>query len=173
MTGKFHEANGAKEFGSGEVKLDDLYQEVILDHNRRPRNFKKLEDANAYAHGHNPLCGDDYFLYLVVDPSGLIKKIGFEGDGCAISKSSASMMTTAVEGKSIQEVETLKDHFIHLLTNDKVSEPVRTGVGKLKIFEGVKQFPVRVKCATLIWRTLEEALKDKSQRKEEVSTEKE
>ena len=164
-------------------QLDDLYQEVILDHNRRPRNFKKLEDANAYAHGHNPLCGDDYFLYLVVDASGMIKKIGFEGDGCAISKSSASMMTAAVEGKSVKEVGALKDNFIHLLTDNTGSDVVRVAAGKLKIFEGVKQFPVRVKCATLIWRTLEEALsakggsasggKDQGQRKEEVSTEKE
>ena len=173
MTDKFHGTNGAERFKSQEVRLDDLYQEVILDHNRRPRNFKKLEDANAYAHGHNPLCGDDYFLYLVVDPSGMIKKVGFEGDGCAISKSSASMMTVAVEGKSLKEAGALKDNFIHLLTDNTGSDAVRAAAGKLKIFEGVKQFPVRVKCATLIWRTLEEALKDRSQRKEEVSTEKE
>ena len=173
MTYKFHGTNGAEGFGLEEVKLSDLYQELILDHNRRPRNFKKLEDANAYAHGHNPLCGDDYFLYLVVDEGGIIKRVGFEGDGCAISKSSASMMTTTVEGKSVQEAGALKDNFVHLLTDNAVSEAMRAGAGKLKIFEGVKQFPVRVKCATLIWRTLEEALKDRSERKEEVSTEKE
>ncbi len=168
---------------SQHVKLDDLYQEVILDHNRRPRNFKKLEDANAYAHGHNPLCGDDYFLYLVIDEGGMIKKVGFEGDGCAISKSSASMMTAAVEGKSVKEAGAAKDNFIRLLTDNTGSDTVRATAGKLRIFEGVKQFPVRVKCATLIWRTLEEALsakggsasggKDQGQRKEEVSTEKE
>jgi len=157
----------------GEVKLNDLYQEVILDHNRRPRHFTEVEDANAYAHGHNPLCGDDYFLYLLVDQGGIIKKVGFKGEGCAISKSSASMMTVAVEGKGVKEAGAAKDNFIHLLTDDTASDAVRAAAGKLKIFEGVKQFPVRVKCATLIWRTLEEALKDRSQRKEEVSTEKE
>ena len=151
------------------VKLDELYQEVILDHNRRPRNFGKLENATAYAHGVNPLCGDDYHLYLEVE-SGTIKKVGFEGSGCAISKSSASMMTQAMEGKTVGEAEKLKDGFIHLLTDETVSETARAGVGKLKIFEGVKQFPIRVKCATLIWRALEETLKDGS-KKSEVTTE--
>ena len=173
MRDQSYNANGSEGSKSQEVKLDDLYQEVILDHNRRPRNFKKLEDANAYGHGHNPLCGDDYFLYLVVDGGGIIKKVGFEGDGCAISKSSASMMTASVEGKSVKDAEALKNNFIHLLTDNVVLASTRDSVGKLRLFEGVKQFPVRVKCATLIWRTLEEALKDQSQRKEEVSTEKE
>lgn len=152
-------------------KLDDLYQEVILDHNKRPRNFEKLADANAQAHGHNPLCGDDYEVYLVTDSSGTIQKVRFQGQGCAISKASASMMTTMVEGKSRKEAEKLKDQFIHLITEEAVTSSDREAVGRLKIFEGVKQFPVRVKCATLAWRTLEEALKDQSQRKEEVSTE--
>ena len=144
-----------------EVKLDDLYQEVILDHNRRPRNFHKLADANAYSHGVNPLCGDDYQLYLSVDDSGIIKKIGFEGQGCAISKSSASIMTTMIEGKSLKEAGDLQSNFIHLVTDSEVSESVRSKAGRLKIFEGVKQFPVRVKCATLIWHALADALKDK------------
>ena len=149
-------ANG----GYQEVKLDDLYQEVILDHNRHPRNFKKLDDANAYSHGYNPLCGDDYQLYLVVDNGGIIKKVGFEGQGCAISKSSASIMTTMIEGKTLQEAEELRNHFIHLVTDDSGAE-ARDKVGRLKLFEGVKKFPVRVKCATLIWHALEDALKDK------------
>ena len=144
-----------------EVKLDDLYQEVILDHNRRPRNFRKLDDANAYSHGINPLCGDDYHLYLQVDDSGIIKKVGFEGQGCAISKSSASIMTTMIEGKSLKEARELDENFIRLITDDKAQESVRSKVGKLKIFEGVRQFPVRVKCATLIWHALADALKDK------------
>ena len=153
------------------VKLDDLYQEVILDHNRRPRNFGKLENATAYAHGVNPLCGDNYHLYLEVG-GGTIKKVGFEGSGCAISKSSASMMTQAVEGKAVAEAGKLKDDFIHLLTDETTSEASRSGAGKLKIFEGVKQFPIRVKCATLIWRTLEAALKNRTGRETEVTTEK-
>ena len=146
---------------SVEVKLDDLYQEVILDHNRRPRNFHKLDDANAYSHGINPLCGDDYHLYLVVDDGGIIKKVGFEGQGCAISKSSASIMTTMIEGKSLKEAGELEKNFIHLITDGEASEAARSKVGRLKIFEGVRQFPVRVKCATLIWQALGDALKDK------------
>ncbi len=153
----------------GEVKLNDLYQEVILDHNKRPRNFKKIEDANASSHGKNPLCGDDYYLYLKKDTSGVIREAGFTGQGCAISKSSASIMMTLIEGKSAVEAEKLKDAFIKLLTGDSVDEALRAEVGKLKIFEGVRQFPVRVKCAALIWRTLEDALKNNST--QEVSTE--
>ena len=139
-------------------KLDDLYQEVILDHNRRPRNFRKLDPANAYSHGVNPLCGDDYHLYLNVDSGGVIREVGFQGSGCAISKSSASMMTAMIEGKSAREARALKDNFIHVLTDNTVSDDRRSQVGRLKIFEGVKQFPIRVKCATLIWHALEDAL---------------
>jgi len=153
-----------------EVRLNDLYQEVILDHNRRPRNFKKLENATACAHGINPLCGDDYRLFLNIDESGIIKEVGFEGQGCAISKASASMMTMAIRGKSRQDAVKLKDIFIELLTGDTVSDAVRAQADRLKIFEGVKQFPIRVKCATLIWRALEESLKN-SNEKREVSTE--
>src|SRR3989338_2034915 len=159
------EANG------GEVRLDDLYQEVILDHNRKPRNFGKLKNANAYSHGVNPLCGDDYHLYLEKE-NGRVKAVGFEGQGCAISKSSASMMTTMVEGKSLGEAAELKEHFIRLLTSDQLSEESRSKVGRLKIFEGVRKFPIRVKCATLIWRALEEALKEPKEARTEVSTEK-
>ena len=153
-----------------EVKLNDLYQEVILDHNKRPRNFHKIENPTSYAHGVNPLCGDNYHLYLNLDKSGIIKEVGFEGEGCAISKSSASMMTAAIQGKPREEAEKLKDAFIHLLTDNTVSEASRVAAGKLKIFEGVKQFPIRVKCATLIWRALEVALKEDSAKKE-VTTE--
>lgn len=142
-----------------DVKLDDLYQEVILDHNKKPRNFTKIEGANRYAHGVNPLCGDDFEVYLELSPEGQVRRVGFQGHGCAISKSSASLMTTAVEGKSVREAETLKDHFLHLLTDPEPSEGHRHGVGRLRFFEGVKQFPIRVKCATLAWRALEAALK--------------
>ena len=160
-----------QDMGSQEVKLDDLYQEVILDHNRRPRNFGKLSEANRYSHGVNPLCGDNYHLYLYVDEGGIIKKVSFEGVGCAISKASASMLTEAVIGKTVREAEALKDNVIHVLTDNAVSESARAGAGKLKIFEGVKHFPVRVKCAALSWRALEDALRDKEERKAEVSTE--
>ncbi len=153
--------------------LNELYQEVILDHNKRPRNFLRLPNANATAHGRNPLCGDDYFLDLVLGAGGRIEKVGFEGSGCAISKASCSMMTTLVEGKTVAEAEELKEHFIHLLTDKKLPTKSLEAVGRLKIFEGVRQFPVRVKCATLIWRALEEALKDQNQRKTEISTEEE
>ena len=150
-----------------EVKLNDLYQEVILDHNRRPRNFGTLTDASAVAHGVNPLCGDHFDLYLALS-GGTIRQIRFDGDGCAISKASASMMTQAVEGKTNGEAGKLAGHFIHLLTDDTVSDEDRAGVGKLKFFEGVKNFPIRVKCATLAWRALEEAL---SGNEKEISTE--
>jgi len=142
-----------------EVKLNDLYQEVIIDHNRNPRNFQKLPDATSMAHGVNPLCGDHYDVYLKMNAAGLVEKVKFEGDGCAISKASASMMTQAVEGKTKTDVETLKNHFIHLLTDATSASEHREGVGRLRFFEGVKNFPIRVKCATLAWRALEEALK--------------
>ena len=154
-----------------EVRLNDLYQEVILDHNRRPRNFKKVEQATSFARGVNPLCGDDYYVYLRRDPQGVIQEAGFQGQGCAISKSSASMMTSLVQGKKTQEAKILKDAFIHLLTRDSVSADEREAAGKLKIFEGVRQYPIRVKCATLAWRALEEALKENTQRQEKVTTE--
>ena len=156
---------------ASDIRLGELYQEVILDHNRRPRNFKALVDATSSAHGVNPLCGDDYTVYLKRDAKGRIRAVGFEGQGCAISKASASLMTTAIEEKSIEEAVKLKDHFIHLLT-DAVVDPIhRDGAGRLKFFEGVKKFPIRVKCATLAWRALEEALKEKNSKLEKVTTE--
>ena len=155
----------------GEVRLNDLYQEVILDHNKRPRNFKKLEQATSSAHGVNPLCGDDYYVYLKRDAQGVIQAVGFEGQGCAISKSSASMMTMMVEGKNTQEAGKLKDAFIHLLTRDSIPAEERERAGKLKIFEGVRQYPIRVKCATLAWRALEEALKENAAAQAKVTTE--
>ncbi len=149
------------------VRLDELYQEVILDHNRNPRNYAKLTEATSVAHGVNPLCGDHFDIYLVKE-GALVKKVAFEGDGCAISKASASMMTQAVQGKSAQEASALKDHFIGLLTEPAPSPAHREGVGRLKFFEGVRNFPIRVKCATLAWRALEEALKGTEK---QVSTE--
>ena len=150
-----------------EVRFNDLYQEVILDHNKRPRNFESLPGATAVARGVNPLCGDHFDIY-VSNADGTIRQIKFQGDGCAISKASASMMTQAVEGKTNKEAQGLAGHFTRLLTDNTVASGDREGVGKLKLFEGVKNFPIRVKCATLAWRALEEALKGS---KNEVSTE--
>lgn len=149
-------------------QLSDLYQEVILDHNKKPRNYGKPAVFERQAHGHNPLCGDDFYLYLHMGADGKIAALGFEGSGCAISKSSASIMTTLVQGLTVSETETLKDNVLRLLTQDSVTDEVRQAVGRMKIFEGVKQFPVRVKCAALIWRTLEAAL---GGTQKEISTE--
>jgi len=150
-----------------EPQLDSLYQEVILDHNRRPRNFKSLPNATQYCHGLNPLCGDEYHLYLVVDPTNQkITDVGFQGQGCAISKASASMMTTEIKGKPIFQATQLKDAFIELLTKDEVTEETHSKVGNLNLFEGVKEFPIRVKCATLAWHALADALKGISHHEE-------
>lgn len=143
------------------VPLEDLYQEVILDHNRRPRNYKILEGATAEIHAYNPLCGDDYHVYLKVR-DGSIEDVAFQGKGCAISKSSASMMTTKVKGRQKKEVLELKRKFIDLVTKDASEESQDATLGSLKIFEGVKKFPIRVKCATMVWHALEEALEKAS-----------
>ena len=143
-----------------EPSLSKLYQEVILDHNRNPRNFKELPEPTQYSHGVNPLCGDNYHLYLKTDEKGVIQDIGFKGAGCAISKSSASMMTSLVKGKTLQEAECLKGDFLELMTQDSIAQSVKSKIPRLLVFEGVKEFPVRVKCATLIWHALADALKD-------------
>lgn len=142
-----------------EPKLENLYQEVILDHNRRPRNFKEMTDATQYSHGVNALCGDNYHLYLKVNPQHVIEDVAFQGAGCAISKSSASLMTSLIKGKTVEEAQTLRTHFVDMMTkeNAPVSEDQ---VGRMIIFKGVKEFPVRVKCATLIWHALADAFKD-------------
>ncbi len=151
-----------------DARLSELYQEVILDHNRNPRNFGRMADATSFARGVNPLCGDHYDVY-VQKSGGTVQKVSFEGEGCAISKASASLMTAAIEGKPVGEAEALKDHFLHLLTDAVAAAEHREGVGRLKFLEGVKKFPVRVKCATLAWRALEEALKGAGPK--EVTTE--
>ncbi|MDP3919705.1 MAG: SUF system NifU family Fe-S cluster assembly protein [Candidatus Omnitrophota bacterium] len=143
-----------------EPKLDHLYQEVILDHNRNPRNFRELADATQYSHGVNPLCGDDYHLYLKIDEDGTIEDVGFHGAGCAISKSSASIMTTLIKGKNEQAVKVLQENFIKFMTTDESDGKAKATVGRMALFEGVKEFPVRVKCATLIWHALRDALAD-------------
>ncbi len=138
--------------------LTDLYQEVILDHNKRPRNTGELPQANRTAEGHNPLCGDQLELYLVV-AGDRIEQVSFRGQGCAISTASASLMTEAVKGRRLAEVEALFERFHELLTGDPATagEAPRE-LGKLAVFAGVREFPIRVKCATLPWHTLKEAL---------------
>jgi nitrogen fixation NifU-like protein len=137
-------------------ELSELYQEVILDHNRKPRNFQKLPDANRSAEGFNPLCGDQITLYLKVDEGGVIRDIAFQGSGCAISKASASLMTSALKGKTTREAEELFDRFRRLVTNGDEADPAT--LGGLAVFSGVREFPARVKCASLAWHTLHAAL---------------
>jgi nitrogen fixation protein NifU and related proteins len=147
-------------------ELSELYQQVILDHNKKPRNFHKLENANRTAEGYNPLCGDQLNVYVELE-NEQIKDIGFEGSGCAISKASASMMTQSVKGKSKPEAEQLFDEFHRMATGELDEENDPNHLGKLKIFAGVREFPARVKCATLSWHTLHAALEGQ----EKVSTE--
>ena len=142
-------------------ELSELYQAVILDHNKKPRNFHKLESANRTAEGYNPLCGDQLNVYLQVE-NDEVKDVSFEGSGCAISKASASMMTQAVKGKSKQEAELLFDEFHRMVTGQLNEETEPNELGRLKIFAGVRDFPVRVKCATLAWHTLHAALNNQT-----------
>ncbi len=147
--------------------LRDLYQELILDHTKKPRNFRRIERTGSKADGHNPLCGDKLTVFLIVD-QGRVSDISFDGSGCAISMASASMMTENLKGKSIAEVKAQFERFHELLTGNS-SVPVDSeSLGKLVVFTGVKEFPVRVKCATLAWHTMNAALEHQE---EPVSTE--
>jgi nitrogen fixation NifU-like protein len=134
--------------------LRELYQEVILEHSKTPRNFKQPAAVNRSAEGYNPLCGDHFTVYLDMEGDS-IRDIGFKGSGCAISKASASMMTQIVKGKSKQEASALFDQFHKLVTG---SDGKEADLGKLAVFSGVSEFPTRVKCATLAWHTLQAAL---------------
>ncbi len=138
-------------------ELNDLYQEVILEHNKNPRNFREMEDANYRADGHNPLCGDQLKVYLHVD-GDVVTDVSFTGSGCAISKASASMMTQALKGKTRDEAETLFDEFHRMVTGKLDIESDDNHLGKLRIFAGVLEFPARVKCASLSWHTVHAAL---------------
>lgn len=137
--------------------MRNLYQEVILDHNKNPRNFGRIEGHTCDAHGDNPLCGDDYHVWARVDSEGVIEALSFEGSGCAISKAAASMMTSRLEGKTVDEANQLVEAFRHLMTNT-LEDGDRDMLGHLKVFEGVNQLPQRVKCAVLPWHTLHAAL---------------
>ena len=138
-------------------ELSELYQQVILDHNKKPRNFHKLEKANRTAQGFNPLCGDQLNVYLQFEDDQ-VKDVSFEGSGCAISKASASMMTQAVKGKTKVEAETLFSEFHRMAMGELDEENEPNQLGKLKIFAGVRDYPARVKCATLSWHTMKAAL---------------
>ena len=138
------------------TQLSDLYQEVILDHNKAPHNYRRLESANRTALGHNPLCGDQLTLYADVE-DGVVKDLSFLGSGCAISKASASIMTDALKGKSLEDAEALFTRFHEMLTGPPDVKPDTEGLGKLAVFAGVREFPVRVKCATLAWHTARSA----------------
>ena len=138
-------------------ELGDLYQEVILDHNKRPRNTHDVEGSNRRAEGYNPLCGDRLTLRLRVD-GDVVRDVGFAGSGCAISKASASMMTEMIKGKTLAEVESIFKAFHHLVTEENGHEDEEGALGKLVVFSGVRQFPMRVKCATLAWHTMKAAL---------------
>ncbi|NLH98077.1 MAG: SUF system NifU family Fe-S cluster assembly protein [Chthonomonadales bacterium] len=138
-------------------ELRELYQEIILDHNKRPRNFRVLESADHRAVGHNPLCGDQISVFVELD-GDVIRDVSFEGAGCAISKASASMMTEAVKGKTRAEVQQLFDEFHAMVTSSPDTLPDVDKIGKLAAFAGVCEFPARVKCASLAWHTLQAAI---------------
>lgn len=145
--------------------MRDLYQEVIMDHNRSPRNFGNLKGATASVPGNNPLCGDQLTVHVKTD-GDQVTDITFEGMGCAISKASASLMTETIKGRDLAEARTLYENFHALVTRD--GEVDEEALGKLKVFSGVGEFPARVKCATLAWRTMVAAIEGQ---KEEVTTE--
>lgn len=147
--------------------LRELYQQVILDHNKNPRNFHEMDDATARIDGYNPLCGDHYTVFLKTEGE-TIREVSFTGSGCAISKASASVMSSTVKGKSKEEAERLFETFHKLVTGD-ASGLSASDLGRLAAFSGVSEFPARVKCATLAWHTLRSALEGKAD--EKVSTE--
>ncbi len=147
--------------------LRELYQQVILEHHKKPKNFRKIEGATHSAEGYNPLCGDHLTIYLQVNEEQVIDDIAFDGDGCAISRAAASMMTAALKGKTAGEATTLFEEFHKLVTGDIKPESEETHLGKLKIFSGIWQYPSRVKCATLSWHAMKGAL----EKKKTISTE--
>jgi nitrogen fixation protein NifU and related proteins len=147
--------------------LKSLYQEVILDHNRNPRNFKKMENADRTLEGYNPLCGDRYTIYVKMN-GDIIEDIAFQGSGCAISKASASVMGSMLKGKTRAEAEAMFEEFHKLVRGEMKVEGHEEELGKLAAFSGVSEFPARVKCAILAWHTMKSVIEDKQ---ESVSTE--
>ncbi len=145
----------------------ELYQQVILEHHRKPRNFGELKCVTHDAEGYNPLCGDHLHVYLHFDKNNIIDNISFKGDGCAISRASASMMTTALKNKSLAQAKVLFDEFHQLILGNLNPEKTSNHLGKLSIFSGIWQYPSRVKCASLCWHTMQGAL----EKEKTVSTE--
>ena len=141
-------------------ELKELYQQVILDHNKSPRNFRKIENPSRFAEGYNPLCGDKINIYLNLD-NDRIGDISFQGSGCAISKASASLMTSMLKGKTREEAEELFNRFHNMVTDKLGENPNVEDLGKLAVLAGVRDFPVRVKCASLAWHTMMNALLEK------------
>ena len=142
--------------------LRDLYQQVIVDHNKSPRNFGKLETYNHDADGYNPLCGDKLHVYLNVDDNGIIEDVSFEGEGCAISVASASLMTETLKGTPLAEFKAKFEQFQHMVTSDLDEQPDEEALGKLAVLSGVREFPSRIKCAVLCWHTMKSAVEDSS-----------
>lgn len=141
-------------------ELRDLYQQVIVDHNKAPRNFGKLEHYNHDADGYNPLCGDKLHVYLNVNGDGIIEGVSFEGEGCAISVASASLMTEALKGTPVAEFKEKFEQFQHMVTSDLDETPDEETLGKLAVLSGVREFPSRIKCAVLCWHTMKSAVED-------------
>ena len=148
-------------------ELKELYQQVILDHNKSPRNFRLMANATQHAEGYNPLCGDHVDIYLLIEDD-IIKDVSFKGEGCAISKASASLMTSILKGKTKEEAEKLFGKFHDLVTGKLGDNPSIDDLGKLAVFAGVQEFPARVKCASLAWHTMINAMKGEQ---EKVTTE--
>lgn len=151
-----------------EQELRELYQQVILDHNKSPRNFRSLEESTGSSEGYNPLCGDNVTIYVKVTEENIIEDISFQGSGCAISKASSSLMTSMLKGKSVTEAEKIFNKFHDLVTDQLGENPDIADLDKLAVFAGVREFPARVKCASLSWHTMMNALKGKQ---EKVTTE--
>ncbi len=149
--------------------LRAIYQELILDHYRKPRNFVALESPTSQARGHNPLCGDRIEVYLMIDAAKIVQDVAFQGAGCAISTASASLMTEVVKGKTLAEARSLFDEFHEMMTGDTAAVP--RDLGKLEALSSVRQIPIRVKCATLAWHTLKAALDEDSSQSPSISTE--
>lgn len=144
------------------MTTQDLYQQVIIEHHKKPRNYRKIDNPSHHAEGFNPLCGDHLWVYLTVAENGLIEDISFEGDGCAISKASASMMTQSLKGKSVDEAKVIFSDFHKLVIGQLNPENESHSLGRLSIFSGIWKYPARVKCAALAWHTMHGALKNET-----------
>ncbi|MBI2171331.1 MAG: SUF system NifU family Fe-S cluster assembly protein [Chloroflexi bacterium] len=145
--------------------LDELYKEVILDHYRNPRNAQRLDDAHVKAHGFNPFCGDEVDLQLRLNGDGAIREVGFQGRGCSISQASASLLTEELKGKTLAQTEALRQAFRRMMMGERLTDEERESLGGLEVLAGVRQFPVRIKCALLVFSALEDGIKEHRGRK--------